>query len=166
MIAQPVSTIEQAGQFPALPLQSLLKGGPALFQVRQGRSLLLQRGLGLGQRAAGPRDLLVHLAQLAAGLAALVVQLPALLRHTLQLGPQLLQLALGFTGGLRACRQRRHQRQAGNGEQRHAGQAQPAHLSVAGGRGVVAQGGSNDFRQMHSPAQHGDIFEGRPASRM
>ncbi len=102
-----------------------LQAAAALLGLGQGLGLLAQRRFGLRKRTAGACHLLVGLAQLLRCLATLPFDLPSLLRHALQLGTQLLQLALGLAGGLRSTRQ-------GQGQRHSQPQQQPAPAAYGG----------------------------------
>ncbi len=121
MVAQLVGRTQQAGQLAMLLGEVGLQRAAALFGLGQGPSLLAQRSFSLRKRTAGAGHLLVRLTQLLRGLAPLALDLPALLRHALQLATQLLQLALGLAGGLSGARQWQRQ---GDGQPQQ--QAAPA----------------------------------------
>ena len=110
VVAQLIGRAQQPGQFAVLLGQVALQGAAALLGLGQGLGLLAQCRLGLRKRAPGACHLLVGLAQLLRRLPALALDLPSLLRHALQFGAQLLQLALGLAGGLRSTRQWQGQR--------------------------------------------------------
>ena len=84
-----------------------------------GEALVIDKPAGL------PVDRPRALAFTIGGLATLAFDLPALLRHALQLGTQLLQLALGLAGGLRSTRQ-------GQGQRHSQPQQQPAPAAYGG----------------------------------
>ncbi|MNT25629.1 hypothetical protein D3C72_1611570 [compost metagenome] len=120
VVAKLIGGAQQARQFAILFFQVGLQCIAPLLGLGQRLGLLTQCRLGLGQRATAARDFFIGLAQLLRRLSALALDLPAFLRHALQLAAQLLQLALGLAGRSGLGRARQWQRQGKRHSQQQA----------------------------------------------